>query len=138
MSNDLIHISLDVVIILGASLSAFFALKFFMKGVREVMFDTKTQVAILTNKVDKHVTAKEPHQNCPIHTLELKTVQSTLNHKMDREPCERIHESIDRRMNEMCLEMKGLTQSLLPLVEIQKTLIDIRGGIEKLDKKEET
>jgi hypothetical protein len=90
-----------------------------------------TIVENLEIALDNHKESSQPHKHCPVHSTELATVKEGLKQKMDREPCIKIHESIDRRLNEMGTSLKGLTDTLAPLGAIQETLSRIEKIVDR-------
>jgi hypothetical protein len=112
----------QLVIVFVAVVSAYFALNSIVKELRTLVDITIERLNKLENTFELHKVEEKPHTVCSEHHINLDGIKTTLNKKMDREPCEKIHESIDLRLNIMCEDIKDLKSALTPLSGIQHTL----------------
>jgi len=122
---------ITIIVILATAITNFTVLKVSQKNTEKDLTKLTTKVDLVEESLIKHKESLQPHQHCPVHTAELSVVKEGLKLKMDREPCVKIHESIDRRLNEMSVSLKGLTDVLAPLGDIQKTLERIEDRVNK-------
>jgi hypothetical protein len=113
---------ITLIVFIATTVASFTVLKVSQKNTDKDVTKLTTKVDLVEESINKHKESLQPHQHCPVHSTELSTVKEGLKQKMDREPCVKIHESIDRRLNEMGESLKSLTSILAPLGSIQKTL----------------
>jgi hypothetical protein len=131
METWLIKNALQLVIMLVAVISGFLALKFLISELRKTVQNIDKRTSANTYDLERHKTSKLPHTNCAVHTANYIVTEKVLALKMDREPCVKIHESIDRRLDEMGESLKSLTNVLAPLGAMQDTLNRIESKVDK-------
>jgi hypothetical protein len=113
---------ISLIVFISTTVASFTVLKVSQKNTEKDVTKLTTKVDLIEDALIKHKDSTQPHKHCPVHSTELATVKEGLKLKMDREPCVKIHESIDRRLNDMGISLKDLTSTLAPLGTIQKTL----------------